>query len=736
MVKKILELVMIVKNSGAVLKKVLKPFVDAGASVSYTIVDTGSTDGTPALIRSVMAGVDGAVYEEPFVDFATTRNRAFDLSRKDATFQIVLDDSYFIPNLPALLAFLERRASPTKAGYSIRVCSLDESTGHTGDSYYSQRIVRPEVFPRYVGRVHEVMTVRKGELGWIRDPQLHVVDLPDPQHALRSKHRFLRDLRCLREDFKTNPNDDRVLLHLARTYRCLEKYSDATKTYRKLSMVSPNPEYVFHGLMEGFTIDFLHNKASEHYGNSDTFLARTMNVYASFPGRTGETGWAIISCLNDRKEYEAVFNLVKAIYRVPKPELLTTVLNNMIFDFYIPYVFIESNIRFGQFGVAVDALKELMVRFPEEQVLYNLKYAIVEPPVRELTRLPERVLVIHVGKYPFAFSPLSDIDISGSEYMAFNMARELATHFRVLVFGTFNGYDKTGAPQNYEVMDRGVQYLHHDKYRPFLEGHYVDVLVVSRESNNLVYYDNIGQVYLWVHDILPKNNGIPLQISYKKFKGVITLSKWHYDFVLTQTGIDPNFVLQSRNAIHPGRFLNKNIKKKPYSFIYISSPERGLNALADLMPRIKERWPETTLSVYCNLDFIEPDTKATLGGLNYVTLYPRVSQDDIANALLGADVWLYPTDFTETYCISCLEAMCAGCLVVTTDTGALGGLCAENRGVLAPSPCDPDVVFKRLCVALDSPALKAVIVKNGQSWALEQTYGALAAEWLTLFNSF
>ena len=62
----LLGLVMIVKNEARGIVDTLAsviPFVDR-----WTILDTGSTDGTQDLIRQHV-GPDGQLFEEPFVDF-------------------------------------------------------------------------------------------------------------------------------------------------------------------------------------------------------------------------------------------------------------------------------------------------------------------------------------------------------------------------------------------------------------------------------------------------------------------------------------------------------------------------------------------------------------------------------------------------------------------------------------------------------------------------------------------
>ena len=71
--KPLISLVMIVKDEAAILRETLervRPIVD-----EWVIVDTGSTDGTQAIISEY-----GPVTELPFEDFVTTKNKALALA--------------------------------------------------------------------------------------------------------------------------------------------------------------------------------------------------------------------------------------------------------------------------------------------------------------------------------------------------------------------------------------------------------------------------------------------------------------------------------------------------------------------------------------------------------------------------------------------------------------------------------------------------------------------------------
>lgn len=126
----------------------------------------------------------------------------------------------------------------------------------------------------------------------------------------------------------------------------------------------------------------------------------------------------------------------------------------------------------------------------------------------------------------------------------------------------------------------------------------------------------------------------------------------------------------------------KTSKRKEHSVGYFSAYYRGLECLLGMWERIREEVPDATLSVYYGWeswvglqgedDFYERMEQrfAELKDKG-VTVYGRVSHEQLAQAMNEIQVWAYPTEFPEIHCMTALKAQEAGCYPVVTNVGAL-----------------------------------------------------------------
>ena len=253
----------------------------------------------------------------------------------------------------------------------------------------------------------------------------------------------------------------------------------------------------------------------------------------------------------------------------------------------------------------------------------------------------------------------------------------------------------------------------------------------------LTYYKNIKSVYLWLHDTVPLGDYRFIQVHQEKFKGIICISEWQKQYNIKNVKFPSESIYVSRNAIHPKRFLknSENIIKTPFRFIYTSDPNRGLSNFLEMIDPLKSRYPQSTFYIFGKYNQINEEMmKIITDRSEYVFLSPRVSQDQLVIELQKSDVWLYPTIFTETYCISSVEAMASQCLVASFKLAALTEIVGD-RGVMIDVRKDSDLVeekkelFEKLCNVLDDQEKKNEIVERGYQWALKQDFYTLAMDW-------
>jgi len=621
-----------------------------------------------------------------------------------------------------------------KSSYCINIGYLKEKI--LTSYYYSLRIVKSSENLRYRSKVHEYILDDNTE--HIRVKDIFIDDLGDNEHSVRSKNRYRRDIEFLLEEDIETPNNPRTLMYLGKTYSLLKEFDKANEYYKKMQEIPDiNREYEFVAYYEYACID--HSEISVDQGE---FRKRMMFLQKKFPERA-EPFYKLCALLyenanNMTNNYTTIVKIMDKLIDFKKPELYLTMLDTHIYDYYIPYLYIDTNLKVGNFDKAIQKLRDMLNIYPYDQPLLNIKYAVCDKSnyrIEELSR--GRTLVIHTGALGWVWNPNNNLKISGSEYMAINMAKEFTKlGYRTLIFGSFED-EENGV--NYQGIYDGIQYIDYKFFEEFCSKYVIDYLIISRFVCNLIYYENILNVYLWVHDILPQMSNCPvLQSHAVKFKGFIVLSKWQKDYVLTHTGVPESMMILSRNAIYSERFLDYNIDQKiPYRFIYSSDAYRGLNHLIDMMPDIKQKYPETTLVIYTRLEHIEENTMQKIKSMDYVSLNSRVSQDKIKDEYLKSDVWLYPTDFSETYCITALEAMAAGCLVASVKYAGLADTVGD-RGVMCESPITDEKnkkeLLRKLFFVMDRPDIKKRYVDKAREWAMSQTYYNLAIEWIKMFK--
>ena len=233
----------------------------------------------------------------------------------------------------------------------------------------------------------------------------------------------------------------------------------------------------------------------------------------------------------------------------------------------------------------------------------------------------------------------------------------------------------------------GVNYKPYQQFTRDLQEQEFDIFISSRVGYIFKEPIRAKEYYCWVHDIWLANQS-NAYIGQDKVNKYLVLSDWHREFFKGHHRVPDNQVHKTFNAISEYRFLSE---KPPVGnrLIYSSSPDRGLDVLLKVFPKIKQRVPDLELHIFYGFENWEKSAQAKgdQNSLNYmeqlksfmnqpgVYYHGRIDQSKLAQEFLKSKLWAYPTNFTETSCITAMEAMATGTPIVCTDLAGLSTTC-------------------------------------------------------------
>ena len=274
--------------------------------------------------------------------------------------------------------------------------------------------------------------------------------------------------------------------------------------------------------------------------------------------------------------------------------------------------------------------------------------------------------------------------IGGSETAVIEVSRRLARDgYRVLV------YNDCGVD---EGIQDGVAYV---DWRRWRFQNKTDVFVAWRMTYEEMAQTKARAKWLWLHDlnrqllITEKNTGF--------VDKVFGVSTFHADYLKQAYPFLAERVGFLNNGINLERF-QQQVKRQDFKVAWTSSPDRGLLHLLAMWPHIVKAEPAAELHVFYGWDNIDKllgtpgyeglaMLKQTVLGMMEKTpsvkWRGRVDQNILAEELLSSQVWAYPTSFVETFCIGALEAMAAGCHIVSSDLGNIPNVVGD-AGLLIP----------------------------------------------------
>lgn len=172
---------------------------------------------------------------------------------------------------------------------------------------------------------------------------------------------------------------------------------------------------------------------------------------------------------------------------------------------------------------------------------------------------------------------------------------------------------------------------------------------------------------------------------YDYIDAVVFVSHWQYNqFIARFKNIPTDKCHVIQNATTANDFAIHQ-REGSIHIVYTSTPWRGLNVLLEAFAKINR--DDVDLTVYSGTSIYGP-AFYDANHAHFKPLYHRVAEvggthieyadnATIRQALSKSHIFAYPSTWQETSCLAAIEALAAGCSVVTTNFGALPETCGS-----------------------------------------------------------
>jgi glycosyltransferase involved in cell wall biosynthesis len=209
---------MIVKDEKDVIRRCLdsvKPIIDY-----WVILDTGSTDGTQAIIKKHLRDIPGELYETTWKNWGETRSEAFNLAKDKGDYILFMDAD----------DILEFNGEPTFPELTADLYHMWR--GSSDFSYLKPQIAKGDLHWKWVGVTHEYLGCDDAYTSDTLTNVKYTTREGGATHKDPTK-KFWTNVHLLEEGLKEEPDNARYAFYLAESYRDAGEPGKALQWFQK-----------------------------------------------------------------------------------------------------------------------------------------------------------------------------------------------------------------------------------------------------------------------------------------------------------------------------------------------------------------------------------------------------------------------------------------------------------------------------------------------------------------------
>ncbi len=368
----VLAVVIMVKNEADVIIPTLEPLVQEGVD-AILVYDTGSTDGTQNVVRSYFKSKNiqhGYIIEDPFIDFATSRNRSLDAVEKlfpQITFFLMLDAEWYLHNTKELITYCQhhKEIEPgvLDSCYSIRLITKQDNIDN-----YAVRLFRNGKNARYVGVVHE--SVKQPSSGRLPH-DIYFEYIPKQFGQEKSKQRLTRDYELLKKSLEDDPTNTRTLFYLAQTCQFLDKWEEAIRYYKKRAEYNDISEECYLAYYRiGCAIEHLRFGKNVLSYTWEDALHYYLQAYSMLPHRA-EPLFRIANYYHYMQQYPLAYLFAQKAADLPYPQHDVLFVEKDVYDFMRHDILSQCAVYVGEYEKGKDAVLKAIKARPQVEYLYH-----------------------------------------------------------------------------------------------------------------------------------------------------------------------------------------------------------------------------------------------------------------------------------------------------------------------------------------------------------------------------